>query len=240
MKKTCLLFSLAATMLAGCTKNTTTNNITTPLPAFTVDGIHDVSMTNSSVAEADLELTIQYSDSSQEAVSLSLSSLPAGITIDPAWITNGIPTYSTELYFYDTTTNGATPGTYPMTLTATGATTGAKTYLFNIKIFAAIPCTTYVVGKYNDCNNDCGGTLYSDSVYADPTVVNKIWFTNFDNTGNKVYGLYSCSTENIVIPSQTVGGVTYSGNGDGFGSSTSHTITIEVSNGTTSCELNMN
>ena len=239
MKKTCLLFSFAALMLAGCTKNNTTNNITTPLPAFTVNGIHDISLVNGSSGFFDLPISIQNSDSSQETVSLFLSSLPTGINVDTTWITNGIPSFSTDLDLYDTTSNGATVGTYPMTLTATGTKSGAKTYTFNIKVHAKPSCTTFLVGVYNNCTG-CIGTLYRDSVYADPVVVNKIWFTNFNNSGNRVYGIYNCTTEGITVPSQTVSGITYSGSGDGFGNSFSHTISVEINVGTSSCSLNMN
>jgi len=239
MKKTCILISLAALTLVGCTKNNTTNNITTPLPAFTVNGIHDVSLENGGSGFVDLPITVTYGDSAQEPVTLAISALPAGINIDTTWITSGTPSFSTDLLIYDTTAAGATIGTYPMTLTATGTKSGVKTYNFNIKVHPQPSCITFLVGVYNNCSG-CLGILYKDSIYADPTVVNKMWFTNFNNSGNKVYGTYDCNTERITVPSQTVGGVTYSGTGSGFGSSFSHSIDIETTTATGLCEISMN
>ena len=249
MKKTCLLFSLAALMLAGCTKSTTNNNTTViaPLPAFTVNGIHDVSIRNSDfgsfATNSYLPLTIQYNDSTQETVTLSLSALPAGVTMDTTWATTGIPTFSTTLQFFDTTAAGATPGSYPMTLTATGSASAKRTYTFMLRILPAQSCTEYIVGKYNNCNTGCGG-FYADSVYADPGVPNKIWFVNFSKSGNKIYGNYICSSEQLTIPSQTVVGVTYSGNGTASGSSSSHFISLNitevVASGTNTCSISMN
>jgi hypothetical protein len=250
MKKTLLLFAFAVVAFASCTKttNNTTNKtiidtmVTGPsLPAFTVGGIHDITFVNGSVMETMIGITVQYADSAQETVTLSLSALPQGITKDTTnWITSGIPTYTTELLLLDTTQAGAALGTFPMTLTATGSLTGAKTFPFNIKIVPQPPCSAFLLGKYLNCSSSCGlGGLYTDSVYADPNVVNKIWFTNLNGTGLKIYGMYSCNSEAITIPTQTVGGITYSGSGDGF-LSPSKTIFLNLFNGSISCSINMN
>jgi len=238
MKKTCLLISFTALLLAACTKTTNNTTIISQGPSFLVNGIHDVTIQNGSYyGETEMELTVQYSDSSQNVVNLSLSALPASIAIDTTWVTSGIPTYTTMLVIYDTTAAGATPGKYPMVLTATTATGIKKTYPFNLTIQAQPPCTGPLLGKYTNCNSDCApGVYYTDSVYNDPNVVNKVWFNNFANAGAKVFGTYSCATGLLTIPSQTIGANTYSGSGELF---STHQLSVSYTNGATSCDISM-
>jgi hypothetical protein len=164
--------------------------------------------------------------------------------MDTTWITTGIPTFSTELILYDTTAAGATPGSYPMTLTATALVSGKKTYPFTLKILPATSCTQYITGKYNNCTSSCSSGFYADSVYADPVVTNKIWFTNFNKSGSKIYGLYQCGSEQLTIPAQVALATTYSGNGSASGSSSSHFITLDMTEittfGTNNCTISMN
>ena len=246
MKKACLLIVFAVVTLCSCTKNnnTTTNNIIEPLPAFTVSGVHDLTFTNGNTNYNSLGISVQYSDSAQQVVALSLSALPQGITLDSTWITSGIPSFSTTLLFYDSTLAGATPGTYPMTLTVTSATSGKKTYPFNLKVNAEPSCVSILVGTYASCNSSCmiSGGYYKDSVTADPTIVNKIWFYNVNGTGLKLYGIYNCNTEQIRVPSQTIGSVTYSGSGTGYYTGTTHFISLDISSnsGSSFCSVSMN
>jgi hypothetical protein len=243
MKKTVLFITIAvAGLYAACTKTTNNTTVTGPAtPAFTVSGIHEIDFVNNGIETASMPLTIQYGDSAQENVTLSLSALPAGIAMDTGWLTNGIPTFSTQITLYDTTQAGATLGTFPMTLTAKGAFTGTKTFSFNIKVTPQPPCTSFLVGKYTNCFDGCTtSSSYTDSVYADPNVTNRIWFTNLGGMGIKIYGNYNCSSEQITIPSQTVGSVTYSGSGEGYYGSSSKTIFLDLFNGTTTCSVNMN
>jgi hypothetical protein len=236
MKKLFVFISLAALGLAACKKGTTVNVYTGSMPSFIVSGVQNMTFTNGAYYSTQtMSLTVQYEDSTQQMVTLALSALPAGIAIDTQWQTSGYPTFSTGIEFYDTTTAGATPGTYPMTLTATTASGQKKTFSFTIKVNPEPPCTSIFTGKYVNCYNTCVGTgSYTDSIYADPNVVNKVWFTNFANSGHAVYGQYSCSTEELTIPLQTVGSITYSGSA--FISTHSFSISV-VKNGTTSCTI---
>ncbi len=238
MKKVALIAAFALTGLAACKKTTNTTNLTgSAQPSFLVNGLSDVTLQNDLTTMTELYLTVTYADSAQSNVTLSLSALPAGITIDTSWVVSGIPTFNTALTIYDTTENGATAGTYPMVLTATSANGSKKNYNFNLKVKAAPPCTTGLVGKYLSCYSPCtGGGYYDDSVYADANVINKVWFTNFENSGHLVYGTYSCRTEMMTIPMQTVGGVTYSGSGNAY----SHFMNLSVSvGGSSSCSFTM-
>ena len=239
MKKTFFLLACSAITIASCTKkDTTTNYYGSGQPPFIIDGISNIVLTNGSTVNAALYLSVQYTDSAQEGVTLSLSALPTGITIDTSWTTYGIPSFNSTLTFYDTSAAGATPGTYPMTLTATSASS-KKIFSFNLKVLAAPPCTSYVVGKYYNCSSSCGsGTFYTDSIYADPSVANKIWFTNFNNTGYSIYGTLSCRTSQLTVPLQTAGGNTYSGNGNFY---SAHYINMDVTvNSSSFCSFTEN
>jgi len=68
----------------------------------------------------------------------------------------------------------------------------------------------YLFGKYNDCRKYCasGSGPFTDSLYRDPVIPNKIWFTNFGNLGNLVYG-YLSGSGGLTIPKQVSGGMTY-------------------------------
>ena len=234
MRTKLLLFAFAAILVSSCTKvdNHTTGPLVLPQPPFIINGITDMTVINNYGVSASLYLTVQYEDSAQQNVTLSLSGIPSGIMIDTTWQKTGYPTFTTLFTLYDTTSAGAAPGSYPLTLTATMASGEAKTYNFKLKV---LPRPTSYLGKYNNCNLFCGGTSnYADSVYADPSVANKIWFTNFANSGYSVYGILSNSGGNLTIPLQTFGATSFIGTGDAY---LPHQINISLSS---SCAINMN
>lgn len=203
--------------MLSCTKPTVNNYINSGTPSFTVEGITNLTFINNNTYSASMYLSVQYNDSAQSLVTLSLSGLPSGLTIDTSWVSSGYPTFSTSLVIFDSTLAGATPGVYTVNLNATTASGITRSYPFRITVKAATPCTSAVTGKYNLCQTCSSSIYYTDSVYADGNVANKIWFNNFDNTGQKVFGLLTCSNGTITIPSQTIGSYTFSGSGS-FGS----------------------
>ncbi len=184
MNNVCLL--LIAMVVVSCTKTkTTTNNYTLPpmQPAFAINGITDITFTNNFTTLGDMNLTVQYLDSAQENVTLSLSGLPDKVLTDTGWVHSGVPTYNTVLQLYDT--GGAVPGTYPVTIIATTPSGKQKAYTFNLKIQAT---PTSIFGRYNTCYAYCDSTVtYTDSLYADATVPNKVWFANYAGSGHAIY-----------------------------------------------------
>ena len=106
MKKIYLIIALTVA-IASCNKTTNNTTVITPLPAFTVNGITDVTLTNGTSYYISMPLTVAYDDSTQETVTLSVSGLPAGVTLDSTWATTGIPTFSTVLSLSDTLGAGA-------------------------------------------------------------------------------------------------------------------------------------
>ena len=241
MKKTCLLIALAVVAIVSCNKTTNNTTVIAPLPAFTVNGIHDISLQNGgSYYGVSLPITVQYSDSAQEVVTLSLSALPPGIAIDTTWVTSGIPTFNTTLTFIDSTAAGATPGNYPMTLTATGSSTKTKTYSFNLKVIAQPSCADSYTGTYTHCTSYCySGSYYADNITADATIPNKIWLNNVNNAGTKIYAMVNCNSSSISIPNQVSGGVIYYGSGVAY---TSHQLSFNLYNSNTGnyCSISMN
>ena len=211
-------------------------------PDYIVNGIHDISMVNNSLptgSPTSLTLSISYdaqSYAAQEEVSLSLSGLPAGITMDTTWITKGYPTFTTTLNLYDTSAVGVTPGTYTITLTTTGSSTGKKTFPFTLKVSNMPSCTAALVGYYGDCYSSCVGSYYTDSLYNDPVTPNKVWFSNFFHTGHAVYAVLNCNNMQLTIPSQSINGVIYSAS---YLSVYNHSIYGNIVTGVSSCYLNM-
>lgn len=212
MKK-CLLFAAICMSIASCTKKTN-NYYANPTPSFTISGIHDIKMQADAIPVAQLNLIVQYMDSAQGRVSLAISSLPAGITLDTNIMLSGIPTFYTNLTFYDTSSTPATPGTYPVTLTCYSSNSTQKTFTFNITVQSEPDYTIDMIGKYTNCSSECVGTVYTDSIYEDAIVQNKIYFHNFMNTGMTVYANVTATSPQVSVyavnvPQQTVGGYTF-------------------------------
>jgi len=241
MKKPYLFLVLLTCICCSCTKTKTTN--IDAVSPFVIEGLSDVTMVNDYTMQRLLNVNVQYMNGAQQHVSLSLSPLPAGITIDTTSATSGIPDFSASYTFYDTTAVGAKAGTYPMTLTATTADGQKTTYSFSLIIK---PMPTAFLGKYNNCTFNCGSTyaIYTDSLYLDASVPNKVWFANFANTGVSAYGYVQTNYLNayIMIPAQTIAGTTYSTPFMSFIYLTGHNFELEplVNNGTTTTTGFMN
>ena len=150
MNKLYLLLIACTTILLSCKKgsnSTTSNNTTTVVPtsveAYTVDGIQDVLMNSTSTVS--MPITLEYHDSVQQTVSVSISGAPLFLfcgtsTYTPnGYITStgpwtGIPTYSIplQIYFLNNASHPYVSGTYPITITCTSTLSGTKTFTFNI------------------------------------------------------------------------------------------------------------
>ncbi len=235
MKQSAFLLMISITLLC-CKKKETNNYITVggPKPAFTINGISDVVFVNNTGYPAAMALTVTYMDSAQENVTLALSGLPDGIVMDNDWVSSGIPTFSTTLTLFDTNAVGATPGSYPVSLVATTSSGKKKTYPFNVRV-QGMP--TVFLGAYSTCSNFCGGSsTYTDSLYADASVRNKVWFSNFANTGATIYGLIGNSGE-LTIPAQTIAGNTYSASATI--TLAAHQMTISYRKNTMNCSVTM-
>jgi len=233
MKKIILLFTLVYFGLASCTKDTKSNLPTT----YRVDNISDAIVSYQIGASTTLSYSVTYVGPIQETVDLSLTNLPAGITADTIYAHSGIPTFYS--YFVLTNDGTAKGGVYPIKLLCHGSKTGDKFYTFNLKVLREPQCTSLVSGAWKN-NYDCNGNLYTDSIIVDPAgYSNRVYFTNFNGTGVSIYAELDCNGGYINIPAQTVGGHTYSGNGNFAGTNIGYTFQDVSASGTVNCFDNM-
>jgi hypothetical protein len=209
-----LIFISAVVLLQGpgCTKNTTTNNNINKdtLSAYTVHGIRDMKL-STDTATASSNIVVHYSDSAQQLVHLSVTGLPAGITIGNNFVTEGYPTFSTTLTLLDTNyLQPAIEGDYPILFNCTSATGQIKSYPFTLHItHPGDTCLSTYTGIFPSCNN--GTNTFADTVTNDATIPNKIWFSNFNGEGIRVAAMVSnCQ---VLIPAQISAGKLISGGG---------------------------
>ena len=236
--KTTLSIICAMILLAACQKSNTSTPVNQNIPPYVLSGLQSVTLTNyqGSTGYKAIPIAIESDGYARELVTLTVSGLPAGITLDSTWVSSGYPTFNTTLVLYDTSATGAATGIHSVTVTATGAISGAKTYTFQLTVASPPPCSAMVTGKFYDCYSCTVGT-YTDSIYADPVAVNKIWFTNFNNSGHQVYALLNCNTQVITVPAQVAGGNTYSGSGTLYNNEIN--LSSFTINNTTSCYMDI-
>ena len=143
MRKPYILMLGGLLALGACTKpsNNTTNNTTVlpaANPAFTVDGITDVSLDHTQgYYTSTLPLVIEYQDSVQQTVTVSVSGMPATAGGTPNGVfATGVPTFNCTIDFtYNRDSHVIPIGTYPITVTCTGSVSGSKTFKFNFIVY---------------------------------------------------------------------------------------------------------
>ncbi len=156
MKKLALLLCIAATTLISCSKDDDSK----PAVDFAIDGIRDVKIDESATSNILPLIISRGTTSNQEAVTLSTSGLPAGVTatFDPA---SGTPNFSTILTFsYDYSGTG---GTQPVKIIGTTAS-GKKEYSLNMTLPATLTNGWVLDGMryetdYFAYNNTSGGSV---------------------------------------------------------------------------------
>jgi len=234
MRKLILLFAVFCIALSSCTKDTKSDLPTT----YRVDNISDVTISYQRGITTNTSYNVSYVGPIQETVTLSLGGLPAGVTADTNISHTGVPTFYTS--FTLTNDGTAKPGTYTITLNCHGSQTGDKHYTFKLKVLGQPQCTSLITGVWS-MNTDCNGTNYTDNISLDPAgVSNRVYFTNFSGLGISVYADIDCNSGYITIPSQTVAGHTYSGNGNYTSSNIGYRFQDVSSSGTTFCFDNLN
>lgn len=204
---------LAVILLFGCKKSLTTNNYISrdTLSAYTFEGIGDITL-STDIQFVTRDLTIKYTDSAQQLVHLSFAGLPAGITIGNEFNSVGYPTFTTRLKLYDTALlQPAEVGDYPVTFNIRSSSGQLKSYPFTLHVLQpSDSCLTDYIKIYPTCDN--GVSSWADTVTADGTIPNKIWFSNFNGEGLRVAGMVrNCQ---VSIPAQIVGGKLISGGGN--------------------------
>lgn len=200
------IFFLALTVIlyAGCTKN-----YYTPVPRFVVENLIDFSI-NANIQMYVASISIKHNKGEQEHVSLSVEGLPEGLSYRFIGDSSGIAPISTNIYYRD---SSAKVGTYKVNLVVNGSNSGIVRYPFTIKVDPVPECTDGLIGQYL-CDDACAGNNFSDNVTKDPVIPNRIYFSNFNNNGTRLYAdIYCRTSSNIYVPSQVINGNVYQGNG---------------------------
>ena len=204
---------LMALLFCSCNKKTANNNYVNndQMAAYSVIGLKQV-VINTDLNAIYLPLTIAYNDYGQPRVQLSVTGLPPGITINSDFATSGYPTFSTTLVFYDTGfLSPANIGDYTAVLNVQNDSGETRAFPFDITVNRPDTCAGRYAGAYPASMDATASIHYADSIFMDTSVTNRIWFTNFAGTGKAVMGMITnCK---VSIPSQTVGGMLFSGGG---------------------------
>ena len=231
--KNLILLSLMSLFFLGCTKkNTETTD-------FFITGIEDGTIVNNGYGSLRLHLMVDFTNSSEsvhEKIKLSISGLPKHLYYDTSWVHSGYPPYHAKLYLHEDPSALVVPGIYFIRVTATSEHNVTKNYQFSIKVPYPPSCTGKLLGKYYNCHSYCSDQAYEDSVYADPVSINKVWFSNFNNTGKQAYGVFDCYSNALTIPQQLVGNEIYSG---GFLIMYDHKLNFPVNMGEQQCVIDM-
>jgi hypothetical protein len=204
MRKVTVLFVLFVAALSACQKNSDNSNMPT---TYKVNGITDQFIAFDTGATVAMGVTVNYAGPIQETVTLSLENLPAGIYVDSSnhYANTGIPTFSG--YFLLTNSGTAKTGIYTVTLVCNGSVTGRKTYSFRLRVLSPTICSSGTLGAWN--NSILFGlstsTPFADTVKGDGSVINRIHFTNFFDSGFNVYADIYCKASTFTIPMQQVG-----------------------------------
>ncbi len=208
---------IAVFVLFGCKKTTNvTNNVPiTNQPGFTVQGLAEIRLSRINTY-AEMSMSVVYHDSIQEKVTLEFSPLPSGIILADNWTKSGYPTFSNRLLFFDSNRlDPAIPGTYPITLNATGSQTGLKKFTFNIIVDDIQSVSGPYIGIYSNCSATTV-PVYRDTIEQDASITNKVWLKNFCNTGKNVAAIFEKNNSGsivISIPPQIIDGMFFSGSG---------------------------
>lgn len=228
-----LFIAIAFAFLASCKKvtNITNNYPTSHKPAFTVQGLTDLTMSLGHPSAVS-SFVVTFEDSVSEKVNLEVSGLPAGVTVPFPWVQSGYPTFASQIGLAEgDTLHPALPGTYPLTLSCKGVVSGTRLFKFNLTVEQNPLYTGFISGNYSNCTiSSASAPVFSSTVQDDSFIHNRITITNFANTGLTVVGaVYTNGTEiyNICIPRQTVDTFTFVGSGT-FNTSTTRQFYLNM------------
>jgi hypothetical protein len=171
---------------------------------YVITGIRDFEMKRSlaGYASYQLPLAVDYNNSKQEKVSLTVEGVPSGIyyTLTP---TTGYPPFDAMLYFFD---SAAAPGDYVIKLKAKSASTEEKVFEMNMKIQPPMTCVDAIIGSYYGSGNGClpfPGTAQQIVQRKDATG-NKVIFRNFLSSGSDVEATMVCNNATVLLDKTTI------------------------------------
>ena len=159
-----------------------------------------------------VELYVKFlTGSPTDSVTVEVTGLPAGITVNPQKST-GLPTY---YYKYTYKTNNVAVGTYPVSIVATAPGTDPKTYKYNLVVIPA-DCATLFIGGLKGTNS-CSARGYNYNATADVTgTINTMSINNFGGYGTQtnMFVTLNCEQDSVYVGSQNIGnGIIVEGKG---------------------------
>jgi hypothetical protein len=209
MKKIVSLLLPLCIIFAGCTKNIKRRlyySVST-YPDSTLDNVY---ITDSGTYTMPIQVKF-LSGNIIDGVSLSLSGLPANVTVTPDSF-SALPSYTQNFVF---TANYARQGTYPITLTAYTQTAGYQKFTFNLTVVpidAASLFWSHLSGA-----NACTARNYTfNATGSSSGTVNNLVINNFGGYGQSVNVnvIFNVDNGTLSIPAGNYGnGTVLSGSG---------------------------
>jgi hypothetical protein len=218
MRKTILAAALLLIGAAACKKeyytqtvnaNGNQNNSTL---AYKVSGLQDLTLQkrDSGSNSVFMPITLEYISKSQERLRLSIAGAPAGL-FDSLTVKSGYPTFQSMVVLAD---SGVATGNYTMKLVVTGDSSGKREFPFDLTVTPPRDCSSDLIDSNYSTNSPCASsTSYMQNIMR-TTTRNRIMFSNINGSGGQIYADINCDNQTLTIPTQTVGTVTFSGNGN--------------------------
>lgn len=227
-------FAFILTLASACKKED--DDLSTPyVPPYRVSGVVDFSIQKYSFGSDPYQMyvSVEYENGEQERVTISLEDVPSGLQ-DSIFNVSGFPSFASYLTFTD---SGVAVGDYTVKLVATGERSGRKEYPFRIRVLPVPNCSGAFTGQYLNSNSFCASvSYYAVTAQASPSITNRLIFSNLNANGLQLYADVNCnsggggggSSSQVVVPTQTVNGITYSGSGYAYNSQGQQEITLYI------------
>ncbi len=238
MKKIFLPFLILICFLSSCSKVADDG-----VDSFAMTGPSTVSLIKGSHngdERPEIELLLTTKGSQHDYVTFSLENVPAGLSyvIDTS---SGIPPFKTSVRFID---SGVVEGNYTLNMVVTDYSSRI-TFPLNVVVTSLPDCTSDVTGSSYVTVSPCRSTgNFVQNVTRAEGGYNRVFFSNIDNTGAKIYADIDCEHNTLSIPEQTFNEIVYSGTGAYSVANGQHIITLSVTQysaryGVSSCEYRL-
>jgi len=158
-----ILVVITTLLATGC-KRSSSNPM-----QYTITGLTDITAREYVDTSVVLGVGTAYTSGPQENVILTPQDLPAGVTVSPASI-SGIPPFGNAFTF---SIFAGTAGTFPIQIAATSASTGSKTYSFDLIVSANPDCSSFITGTYSSrqtSNTDTAVVLTSSETITKDSI----------------------------------------------------------------------
>jgi len=218
--------SLKATSAAGVQNynfNVTVAAVTTTFD-YTINGVNNVNVQQGN--SGNLSLVVKKLSGTAETVNLSVSGLPTGATASFS-SASGTPDFNSTLTI--NTTNSLAAGTYPITLKGQSATTGAKTFTFNLVVTGTTggDCAQDAAGNYtsqDSCTGSAGAPVVTKTGTNQIKIASLAGYLTYTIDVNATI---NCNNHTVTIPSQAITAIPIPGAMiSGTGTFTNNTMTI--------------